>query len=833
MDPRPFYGRNNGEKMEKKTTVKTENDYLVPVVLLPFQTVLPSCIDIVTASDFRNVSSFIMSDMTHKKVFLPFLDILEKSESEETAQEEVNSYLMKKQVSVAGVFCEIRNLEMRDRMMNCDATLYGISFGICKKFEVDAVSGNVILGTVEPIPDDQEFESAEKRGSLKRAIRSVVKKYSKVSGSAERRRTELIELQSIKDTNAFCYHTAAYMDAEYEDRKAIICERDAYKKMLLTYELAKKLLAYEEIEYDIIQKTGVSLSEQQRENFLREQIRVIEQELGDDEAGESDILEEKLEEIEAYMAPASAEKIRKEINRMRRMPSASPDYSVMRLHVDFLLDLPWAPEERPDIDLEEVRRVLDRDHYGLTKVKDRIVEFMAVKTMKKATASSIICLVGPPGTGKTSVVRSIAEALGREYVRISLGGVRDEAEIRGHRKTYIGAMPGRILTALEKAKSNTPVVLLDEIDKLCGDFRGDPASALLEVLDREQNKEFTDSYAEVPFDLSKVLFITTANTLDTIPSPLLDRLEVIELSSYTENEKMEIATRHLIPKQAKEHGLSRSAVKFSESAVRTLINDYTSEAGVRQLERQIAAILRKSICIMKTKGKRSVTVNPALIFEMLGAGRAIHRFETGTDKLAVGSVNGMAWTAVGGVLLNVEVNVFDGTGKLEVTGLIGDVMKESATAALSFIRSKAAAYGISPDFYKTRDIHVHVPEGATPKDGPSAGVTIATAMVSAITGIPVRQHIAMTGEITIRGDVLAIGGLKEKSLAALKEGISEILVPEENKADIRELPDEVKQGVKITTVKNVEEVFEIALAKSPVREIGGADALAMPGFGEK
>ncbi|MBQ7445880.1 MAG: endopeptidase La [Clostridia bacterium] len=819
--------------MEKKTTVKTENDYLVPVVLLPFQTVLPSCIDIVTASDFRNVSAFIMADMTHKKVFLPFLDILEKSESEETAQEEVNSYLMKKQVSVAGVFCEIRNLEMRDRMMNCDATLYGISFGICKKFEVDAVSGNVILGTVEPIPDDQEFESAEKRGSLKRAIRSVVKKYSKVSGSAERRRTELIELQSIKDTNAFCYHTAAYMDAEYEDRKAIICERDAYKKMLLTYELAKKLLAYEEIEYDIIQKTGVSLSEQQRENFLREQIRVIEQELGDDEAGESDILEEKLEEIEAYMAPASAEKIRKEINRMRRMPSASPDYSVMRLHVDFLLDLPWAPEKRPDIDLEEVRRVLDRDHYGLTKVKDRIVEFMAVKTMKKATASSIICLVGPPGTGKTSVVRSIAEALGREYVRISLGGVRDEAEIRGHRKTYIGAMPGRILTALEKAKSNTPVVLLDEIDKLCGDFRGDPASALLEVLDREQNKEFTDSYAEVPFDLSKVLFITTANTLDTIPSPLLDRLEVIELSSYTENEKMEIATRHLIPKQAKEHGLSRSAVKFSESAVRTLINDYTSEAGVRQLERQIAAILRKSICIMKTKGKRSVTVNPALIFEMLGAGRAIHRFETGTDKLAVGSVNGMAWTAVGGVLLNVEVNVFDGTGKLEVTGLIGDVMKESATAALSFIRSKAAAYGISPDFYKTRDIHVHVPEGATPKDGPSAGVTIATAMVSAITGIPVRQHIAMTGEITIRGDVLAIGGLKEKSLAALKEGISEILVPEENKADIRELPDEVKQGVKITTVKNVEEVFEIALAKSPVRGNGGADALAMPGFGEK
>ena len=400
-------------------------------------------------------------------------------------------------------------------------------------------------------------------------------------------------------------------------------------------------------------------------------------------------------------------------------------------------------------------------------------------------------------------------------MRISLGGVRDEAEIRGHRKTYIGAMPGRILSALEKVKSNTPVVLLDEIDKLCGDFRGDPASALLEVLDREQNKEFTDTYAEVPFDLSKVLFITTANTLDTIPSPLLDRLEVIELSSYTESEKMEIAVRHLIPKQTLEHGLPKNAVKFTDEAVRMLINDYTQEAGVRHLERQIAAILRKSICIMKTKGKRSVTVTPKLIFEMLGAGKAIHRFETGKDKVAVGCVNGMAWTPVGGVLLNVEVNVFEGTGKLEVTGLIGDVMRESATAALSFIRSKASEFGIPAEFYKTKDIHVHVPEGATPKDGPSAGVTIATAIFSAITGIPVKQHIAMTGEITIRGDVLAIGGLKEKSLAALKEGISEILVPAENKGDIRELPEEVKNGLKITMVGNVEEVFRIALADKP------------------
>ncbi len=789
-----------------------DNELFLPAIMLPYQTVLPATLEVFTATEFKNVAGFIAADITHKKVFLPFVDSMEGYDSESAACEAAEE-LIGKNVSLSGVICEVRNIEMKDRIGVCDVTLFGVCGAHCSEMEIDRDAGNIYMATVKIEPDSQEFLQSEAPGPIKRVLKSLVKKYAKTVGMSDQRNIDVTDVISVSDSNVLCYRIANAMDAEYEDKKAIVTEHDPYKKLMITLEIANKLLSYEQIHLNILRKTGLSLSEQQKESFMREQIRIIEEELGDDEAGESDLLEEKLTGLAPYMGESTVEKIRKEINKLRRIPSSSPDYSVMRMHVDFLLDLPWAPEARPDIDLEEVRRVLDRDHYGLIKVKERIVEFMAVKTMKKATASSIICLFGPPGTGKTSVVRSIAEALGREYVRISLGGVRDEAEIRGHRKTYIGAMPGRILTALEKVKSNSPVVLLDEIDKLCGDFRGDPASALLEVLDREQNKEFTDTYAEVPFDLSKVLFITTANTLDTIPSPLLDRLEVIELSSYTESEKMEIAVRHLIPKQAAEHGLSRNAVKFTEAAVKTLINDYTQEAGVRQLERQIAAILRKSICIMKTKGKRTVTVTPKLIFEMLGAGKAIHRFETGLDKTAVGTVNGMAWTAVGGVLLSVEVNVFEGTGKLEVTGLIGDVMRESATAALSFIRSKAAEYGIPADFYKTRDVHVHVPEGATPKDGPSAGVTIATAIFSAITKNPVKQCIAMTGEITIRGDVLAIGGLKEKSLAALKEGISEILVPAENKADIAELPEEVRNGLKITTVEKVDEIFRIALAE--------------------
>ena len=449
----------------------------------------------------------------------------------------------------------------------------------------------------------------------------------------------------------------------------------------------------------------------------------------------------------------------------------------------------------------------------MEKVKERIVEYMAVKTMKNATARSIICLYGPPGTGKTSVVRSIAEALGRKYVRISLGGVHDEAEIRGHRKTYVGAMPGRILSAIKNAGTMDPVVLLDEIDKINGDYRGDPGAALLEVLDKEQNATFRDNYAEVPFDLSQVLFITTANSLDTIPAPLRDRLEIIELTSYTDEEKLQISKRHLVPKQILEHGLRKSQVSVTDGAIMKLVNEYTMEAGVRSLERQIASLMRKTICILQEKNKKSYRINEERVYEMLGAGKAVHRFNTSADHLAVGTVNGLAWTSVGGTLLQVDVNVLEGTGKVEITGSIGDVMKESAKAALSIIRSRAEEFNIPSDFYKTKDIHVHIPEGATPKEGPSAGVTLTTAIISALTGIPVKQCVAMTGEVTIKGDVLAIGGLKEKSLAALKEGVSTIVVPEENRPEEAELPEEVKKGLKIVFARKIDDVFAVALAR--------------------
>ena len=794
-------------------TTNTDNsELLIPALFLPYQMPLPGVINTLKVTNVLNLAGVFCADSTHHKIFVPFLDEIEGISAEEDACIKARESLVGN-TSLAGVVAEIKHVDFKEKFANVDLIVVGMGKALCRELSVEPDLRSGILATVRMMQPDVSGEKGQNLPAARRMVLKALRAYAKYAERIDGIRFNASEYQAEANDSTLCYHIAADMDFEYEDVKNMILSPSVYERLVTTAGVLRRLTGYAEVEESILQKTGRSLTEQQRENFMREQIRILEEELGDDDAGECEMLSDKLDSLLRYLSDSTCERIAKEISRLRRLSSVSPDYSVLRMHLDFVLGLPWAPTPLPDIDLGEVRRILDRDHYGLKKVKDRIVEFMAVRTMKKATTTGIICLFGPPGTGKTSVVKSIAEALGREYVRISLGGVRDEAEIRGHRKTYIGAMPGRILTAIEKAGTNTPVILLDEIDKLCGDFRGDPASALLEVLDKEQNKDFTDTYAEVPFDLSNVLFITTANTLDTIPEPLLDRLEVIELSSYTENEKMEIAKRHLIPKQAREHGLSKNAVVIKDSVIKKLINEYTREAGVRSLERHIASLMRKSITIMKTENRKSVTVNDSVLFNMLGAGHAIHRFETGADKAVIGSVNGMAWTSIGGVLLAVEVNVFEGSGKLEVTGLIGDVMRESAVAALSYIRSRSDAFGLSGDFYKTKDIHVHVPEGATPKDGPSAGVTIATAILSALAGIPARQSIAMTGEITIRGDVLAIGGLKEKTLAALKEGITTVLVPAENSADIAELPDEVKNGLNIITVRTVDEVFDLALVK--------------------
>ena len=497
------------------------------------------------------------------------------------------------------------------------------------------------------------------------------------------------------------------------------------------------------------------------------------------------------------------------------MPSGSAEGSVIRTYIDWSLDLPWNNKTKEIIDLKRAEEILDEDHYGLEKVKERIIEYLAIRKLKKDLKGPILCLVGPPGVGKTSIAKSIGRALNRNYVRMSLGGVRDEAEIRGHRRTYVGSMPGRIIAALKQAGSKNPLILLDEIDKMSSDFRGDPASAMLEVLDAEQNYAFRDHYLELPFDLSDVLFLTTANTLDTIPRPLLDRMEVIQLSSYTEEEKVNIATKFLFPKQIKEHGLKKGNIRIDEKAVREIINCYTRESGVRGLERQIASVCRKVAKKIVSSNQKTVRITASNIEKYLGTRR--YKYDLANEKDEVGIATGLAWTPVGGDTLSIEVTLMEGNGKLELTGQLGDVMKESARAAMSFIRSRVDLYGIDKEFYKKYDIHIHVPEGAIPKDGPSAGITLATAMVSALTNIPVKKNVAMTGEITLRGRVLAIGGLKEKVLAAHRAGIDTIILPVDNKKDLDEIPENVRGKIKFVIAEDMETVLKTALAQGEIK----------------
>ena len=578
-------------------------------------------------------------------------------------------------------------------------------------------------------------------------------------------------------------------------------------------EMANKLMAQElevlRLENSIQDKTQQSIDKGQRDYFLREQMKVIRSELGesDDEAE----IEEYREKIEALKLPDEVEeKFMKEVHRLAKQPYGSSEASVIRNYLDTALELPWGKKTKERLDVKAAKRILDEDHFGLEKVKERILETLAVKQLSPNMPGQIICLVGPPGVGKTSIAMSVARALNRKLARISLGGIHDEAEIRGHRKTYIGAMPGRILNAVSQAGSCNPLLLLDEIDKLGSDYRGDPSAALLEVLDSEQNSTFRDNYLEVPFDLSDCMFITTANQTDTIPRPLLDRMEIIELSSYTDEEKLMIAKEHLLPKQLKKHGLKKTQVRLSDDAIREIIRCYTRESGVRNLERELANLCRK--CAMRFVSDpelKRISVTGRNLEELLGVRKFL------PDKLAsadsVGLVTGLAWTSVGGETLEVECNVVDGSGKLNLTGNLGDVMKESVQAAMSYIRSRTQVLGIPEDFYKTKDIHVHFPEVAVPKDGPSAGITVCTAMVSALTGAPVRRDIAMTGEISIRGRVLPIGGLKEKTMAALRHGVKTVIIPAANEKDLEEIDQTVRKALNFILVDHVDAVIDAAL----------------------
>ena len=625
-----------------------------------------------------------------------------------------------------------------------------------------------------------------------------------------------------QDPGALADYIAQHITLRHQDRQRVLEQLHPIRRLELVNEILTHEVDVLSLEKEMERKVRERVAHVQRDMILREQVKVLQHELGDD--GD--------EEIEEYTAKVHAlkleeeiqKKLLKEIDRLAKQPFGSAEASVIRNYLDTCLDMPWGKQTRDRADVEKARVLLDREHYGLDKVKERILEFIAVRQINPDAKGKILCLVGPPGVGKTSIAISVAKAMNRKLARLSLGGVRDEADIRGHRKTYIGAMPGRIIDALIRAKSMNPLLVLDEIDKLANDMRGDPASALLEVLDSEQNYAFRDHFMEIPVDLSRVMFITTANTTDTIPRPLLDRMEVIELSSYTDEEKVEIARRHLLPKQLKEHGLKKAQLRLSDSALRAVIARYTKESGVRVLERQIGKLCRKAAMILVTSTVKRVDITDKNLKEFLGVVRYQENVHMTRDEIGV--VNGLAWTEVGGEILQVEVNVMDGSGKLELTGNLGTVMQESAKAALSCLRSRAGELGIEKEFYKTKDLHIHFPEGAVPKDGPSAGIAITTAMLSALTGRKVRGDVAMTGEVTLRGRVLPIGGLKEKTMAALRNGMTTVIIPKENEKDLEEIDQTVRHALKFVPVETVDTVFTAAFAKEAAASVEHMTVLA-------
>ncbi len=600
---------------------------------------------------------------------------------------------------------------------------------------------------------------------------------------------------------------------DYPDKGKLLCQLHPVRRLENAMRLLHREVEILQLEADIQAKTHANIDQNQKEYFLREQLRVVREELGE---GEDSEFEEYRKKILALQLPKdSEEKVLKDVERLRKQQFGSAEASVLRNYLDTVLELPWNKVTKERVDIARVRQVLDKDHYGMEKVKERILEAMAVRQMAPEMPCQILCLVGPPGVGKTSIAYSIARSLNRKMARISLGGVHDEADIRGHRKTYVGAMPGRILSALTQAGSSNPLLLLDEIDKLGSDHRGDPSAALLEVLDAEQNKTYRDHYLEIPYDLSGVMFITTANTLDTVPRPLLDRMEVIELGSYTDEEKRMIAKNHLIPKQLEKHGLKKTQLRISDDAIREIIACYTRESGVRNLEREIGKLCRKAdMLLLSEEAPKRISIHAGDLESYLGIRKYLPDRLGAHDE--VGLVTGLAWTSVGGETLEVEVNVMEGSGKLELTGNLGDVMKESAHAALSYIRANAQKLGIAPDFYKTKDIHVHFPEGAVPKDGPSAGITVCTAMVSALTGTPVRRDVAMTGEISLRGRVMQIGGLKEKTMAALRHGISTVIIPADNVPDLEKIDPLVRKSLNFVSARTVDTVLDTALVKQAV-----------------
>lgn len=654
---------------------------------------------------------------------------------------------------------------------------------------------------------DDRYEIPVSPAEYEAYRRRVIKTYEEYFSQNPKLNAEsLLRVMSIENINELCDIISAEIDFNAETKQDLLETLNIAERIEKLAAAIENQLAVLKIERRIAGKVKERIDKNQKEYYLREQLKVIQDELGEDDGikAEAKQYEERIKKLKA--AKAVKEKLLKETERFRKMQSSSAESSVIRSYLDTVLELPWNKRTKESFDLSSAKKILEEEHYGLSDVKERVLEYLAVRQLTKGENGTILCLAGPPGVGKTSVAKSIAHALDRKYVRISLGGIHDESDIRGHRKTYIGAMEGRIMSAMKEAGTKNPLILLDEIDKMGVDYKGDPSAALLEVLDYEQNSSFRDHYIEVPFDLSDVLFITTANTLDTVSRPLLDRMEVIELTGYTSNEKLHIAKDYLIKKAMINNGLAENQLSIQDGALQVIIENYTREAGVRGLEKQISKICRKTAKELLESRKKSVKITKKNISDYLGRERC--HFDRRNEHDEIGVARGLAWTSAGGDTLSIEVNVMSGTGKIELTGKLGDVMKESARTAISYIRANSKALGINENFHKTKDIHIHVPEGAVPKDGPSAGITMASAVVSALTKTPVRSDIAMTGEVTLRGRVLPIGGLKEKSMAAYRAGITDIIIPEKNEADIEDVPQEVRKKLNFIPVNNMTAVLE-------------------------
>lgn len=764
----------------------------LPAIALRGTTILPDMIVHFDVSREKSIKAIEKAMVQDQRVFL----ITQRDpQTEEPSQEDLYT---------VGIIGEIKQL-VKNRKNMVQVLVEGKQRAELVRFDSEDVylEAEVALFEEEEISLDENVKEAMLRG-IKELFVRYCNENTKMSKDLAGQILEIEEIEKVID------QIAVNLPMKYEDKQKILEAASLEDR----YETLGMILSNEieimQIRIDLSNKVKERVDKNQREYILREQMKVIREELGDqDTVSEADRFKEQTDKLKA--SKEVKEKIYKEIQRFQNAAGVQAEAGVARSYIETLLSLPWDKASRDNKNLKKANKILEEDHYGLEKVKERIMEFLAVRTLTKKGESPILCLAGPPGTGKTSIARSVARALDKEYVRISLGGVRDEAEIRGHRRTYIGAMPGRIANGLIQAGVKNPLVLLDEIDKVSSDYKGDTSSALLEVLDAEQNKKFRDHYVEIPLDLSEVLFIATANDLQTIPRPLLDRMEIIEVSSYTENEKSHIAMEHLIPKQVKKHGLKKEQLCIEEAALHEIIAGYTKEAGVRSLERRIGEICRKTARKILEEKEETVTVNKENLENFLGRARYTYQKKNETDE--VGIVRGLAWTRVGGDTLQIEVNLMPGKGDFLLTGQLGDVMKESAQTGISYIRSVAEKYHIDADFFKEHDIHIHIPEGAVPKDGPSAGITMATAMLSAITEVPVKADVAMTGEITLRGRVLPIGGLKEKLLAAKSAGIEKVLIPFENQADVEEMEKEITEGLEIVPVKTMEEVLKQAFAE--------------------